>query len=143
MNINEDFKLTGKLQISLNGKVVQETPNLILTAGKSWIPTVVAGTGTKMSHIAVGTGSTAPVIGDTALETEIARTALDVAGGSASGVKAIYAVTIPPGTATGAITEAGIVNAATGGTMLARTTFSVVNKGASDSMVISWAITFG
>ena len=36
---------------------------------------------------------------------------------------------------------AGIFTAVTSGTMLARTVFAVVNKGASDSMTISWDIT--
>ena len=42
---------------------------------------------------------------------------------------------------TGAITEAGIFNASTGGDMFARTKFAVVNKGAADSMTITWTIT--
>ena len=37
------------------------------------------------------------------------------------------------GEATGAITEAGICNAATGGTFLDRVTFDVINKGADDT----------
>ena len=40
-----------------------------------------------------------------------------------------------------AIKEAGIFNAATGGTMLARTTFAVINKGTDDTVSISWTIT--
>ena len=43
--------------------------------------------------------------------------------------------------ATGAVTEAGIFNAASGGTMLCRTVFSVVNKGADDSLSVTWTIT--
>ena len=42
---------------------------------------------------------------------------------------------------TGAITEAGIFNALTAGTMLCRTTFPVVNKAAGDSIVITWVVT--
>ena len=45
------------------------------------------------------------------------------------------------GSGTGAITEAGVFNASSGGTMLCRTVFSVVNKGADDSMTITWTIT--
>jgi len=45
------------------------------------------------------------------------------------------------GTGSGAITEAGVLNAASSGTLLCRTVFSVVNKGASDSMTITWTIT--
>ena len=44
-------------------------------------------------------------------------------------------------TGTGAITEAGILNAGSGGTLLCRTVFSVVNKASSDSMTITWTVT--
>ena len=50
-----------------------------------------------------------------------------------------HVIEIGPGT--GAITEAGLFDAASGGDMLARTVFSVVNKGASDSITITWTIT--
>ena len=45
------------------------------------------------------------------------------------------------GDATGAVTEAGIFNAASGGDMLCRTVFSVVNKAADDTMSVTWTIT--
>ena len=42
-----------------------------------------------------------------------------------------------------AITEAGIFNAASTGTMLARAVFSAINKGASDTLAITWTLTVG
>jgi hypothetical protein len=39
------------------------------------------------------------------------------------------------------VVEAAIFNAASAGTMLCRTTFAVVNKGANDGMSITWTIT--
>jgi hypothetical protein len=45
------------------------------------------------------------------------------------------------GTGTGAITEAGILNGSSTGTLLCRTTFPVVNKASSDSIAITWVIT--
>jgi hypothetical protein len=54
---------------------------------------------------------------------------------------ATYVASFPAGTGTGAVTEAGIFNASSGGTMLCRTVFSVVNKGADDAMSITWTIT--
>ena len=92
-----------------------------------------------MTHMAVGTGTTPATAGDTTMETESARVALDnttPAGGSIT-----YVATYPAGTATAALTEAGIFNDATAGTMLCRTLFSVINKGASDTMTITWTIT--
>ena len=49
--------------------------------------------------------------------------------------------TFGAGTGTGAVTEAGILNASSSGTLLCRTEFSVVNKGSSDSMTVTWTVT--
>jgi hypothetical protein len=89
--------------------------------------------------MAVGSSSTAPANGDTALGGELGRVALT--SSTASGAIATYIATFPAGTGTGAVVEAGIFNASSSGTMLCRTTFSVVNKGADDAMSITWAIT--
>jgi hypothetical protein len=52
-----------------------------------------------------------------------------------------YVATFSAGTGTGAITEAGIFNASSAGTLLCRTVFSVINKGALDTLVITWKVT--
>ena len=92
-----------------------------------------------MSHMAIGTTNTAAAVGDTALAAEAARVALTSGVASANAVT--YTATFPAGTGTGAIVEAGLLNAASGGTLLARTVFSVINKGASDAMTITWTVT--
>ena len=138
----DKVKVTGNLEISLNGKVVRKIKNLVVTAGKEWIASRMQGVADSvMTHMAIGTGSTAAVIGDTTLETELARGALTVSGGSVAGAVITFATTYAAGTGTGAITEAGIFNDATVGDMLARTVFSVVNKGAADSMTLKWSVT--
>jgi hypothetical protein len=53
----------------------------------------------------------------------------------------VYVASFPAGTGTGAIVEAGLFNASSGGDMLCRTTFAVVNKGANDSITITWTVT--
>lgn len=50
--------------------------------------------------------------------------------------------TFGPGNAVGAITEAGVFTASSGGTMLARQVFAVINKDSDDSLEITWEITF-
>lgn len=133
-------KLTGKLKIELNGVVVAEIDNLVVTAGKGFVASRMVGTAASvMSHMAIGTTNTAAAVGDTALAAEAARVSLT--SGSASGAVATYVATFPAGTGTGAIVEAGILNSGSGGTMLARTVFSVINKGASDAMTITWTVT--
>jgi len=139
--INDNLALTGALSIAINDEVVQKTNNLVVTAGKEWVADRMADANTVMTHMAIGTGTTAAAAGDTALVTEADRNALTTSGGTVSTNTIQYATTWAAGDGTGAITEAGIFDAATAGDMLARTVFSVVNKGASDSMTITWTIT--
>ena len=143
MDTQDGIALTGKLTISLNDEIVQETNNLVVTAGKEWVAARMKNTSTVMTHMGVGTGTTAAVIANTALETQHGdgRQTLTTSGGSVAGAVITFHRTFAAGNQTGAITEAGIFTAATGGTMLARTVFGVVNKGALDTMTISWAVT--
>ena len=60
---------------------------------------------------------------------------------SSSGAVVTYICAFSAGEGTGALTEAGVFNAASSGTMLCRTEFAVVNKGAADSMTITWTVT--
>ena len=137
--INDDLRLTGALTISLNGVVVQETNNLVVTAGKNWVADRMNDANTVMTHMALGTSTTAAAAGQTALVSELDRNALTSTTVSTNTVA--YAATWAAGDGTGAITEAGLFDAASTGDMLARTVFSVVNKGASDSITITWTIT--
>ena len=138
--LNDNFTMKGRVSIAVNDQVVQEIDNLVVTAGKGYVASRMKdASATAMSHMAIGTGSTAAAASDTALGSEAARTTLTSTTVSTNTV--VYVDTFAAGTGTGAITEAAILNASSGGTMLCRTVFSVVNKGASDSMTITWTVT--
>ena len=137
--INDNFALTGALTIAVNDVVVQETNNLVVTAGKNWVADRMNDVNAVMSHMALGTGTTAAAAGDTTLVTELDRNALTST--TVLNNTIAYAATWAAGDGTGAITEAGIFDASSAGDMLARTVFSVVNKGAADSITITWTIT--
>lgn len=145
MNINENLKMKGELKIvrrDSTGQIVQSllVPNLVVTAGKGYIASRMTGTTAGiMSHMAIGTGTASPAAGDTTLGTEAGRVALTSSVASSNTVT--YTATFPAGTGTGAITEAGILNAGTAGTLLCRTTFPVVNKQSGDSIAITWVVT--
>lgn len=147
MNLNENLVMKGELTIvvrNADGEIKNaiKVPNLVVTAGKNYIASRMAGTASGvMSHMAIGTGTATPVVGNTALGTEVGRVGLGTVGGTAANNTVTYTATFPAGTGTGAITEAGILNAASSGTMLCRTTFPVVNKAAGDSIAITWVIT--
>jgi hypothetical protein len=146
--LNETLKVTGDVQITLYDEAGQvkdqrQIKNLVVAVGKTFIAAsmlkTTANSPVAMTHMAVGTTSTAAANGDTALGGENGRVTLASAT-SASNV-VTYTATFPAGTGTGALVEAGIFNANSAGTMLCRTTFAVVNKGASDAMSITWTIT--
>jgi hypothetical protein len=142
---HEVINLKGHLEIVLFGKDGIEkdrrsVDNLVTTAGKVFIASRMDGTSAgAMSHMAVGTSTTSAAVGQTALVSESARVAEDSSTPSSATI--VYVATFPAGTGTAALTEAGILNASSGGTLLCRTVFSVINKGASDSLTITWTIT--
>lgn len=138
--LTDALEMKGHLAIALNGEVVQEVPNLVVTAGKNYVASRMKdATATAMSHMAVGSGSAAAAAGDTALGSQLSRIALTST--TVSNNEITYVATFAAGSGTGAVTEAGIFNASSSGTMLCRTVFSVVNKGSADSMTITWVVT--
>jgi hypothetical protein len=147
MNTNEKIVATGELKIVVtapDGTVKQEetVKNLVVTVGLGFIASRMAGTAANvMSHMAIGTNSTAAAAGNTTLGTESARVALTST--TPTGAAVAYVATFPagtPATLTG-IQEAGIFNASSAGTMLCRTVFAVVNKDVNDTMSITWTVT--
>lgn len=144
MNLNEGLKMKGELTIVVRDesglvKNSLHVPNLVVTAGKNFIASRIVGTASPiMSHMAIGTGTATPAAGDTTLGTEAGRVTTT---GTASTNQVTFTSTFPAGTGTGAITEAGVFNAASLGTLLCRTTFPVVNKAAGDSIAITWVVT--
>jgi len=81
MNLNELFKLTGKVHVTLTnerGEVIeQRATNLVVTTGKNFTASRMVGTTSGvMSHMAIGAGTTAAAASDTALGSELGRVAL-------------------------------------------------------------------
>lgn len=139
--LKDKLKVTGKVElINAKGDVVRHA-NLVVDVGKAWIANRITGAANPMTHIAAGTGSAAAAAGNTALGVEIFRKAVTVAGGTPSSNTVAFEVTFAAGEATGALTEVGLFDAASNGTMLARSVFAEYNKGALDLLTIRWTIT--
>lgn len=142
---SEEIKVKGNLLIQrfdgdCNLVESRKVNNLVVQAGKIFIAQrILNSTDPVMSHMAIGAGTTTPVSTDVALTTEIARVALTSASNADNVLT--YVASYAAGVGTGALTEAGIFNNESGGTMLAHTTFAVVNKGPNDSISITWSIT--
>lgn len=152
-NTQDSLKAIGVLTLSLydsKGALKHEVtvPNTVVNTGKAFIAQsmlkTTSNTPVAMTHIGVGTGTTAVAVTQTALATEIGtRSAVSPTNTTVTVTNDTvqYVATFAAGNATGAITEAGIFNASTAGTMLCRTVFGVINKGAEDSLTITWRVT--
>lgn len=145
----ERLGLAGRLTLTLKDetgriKDQREVKNLVVGTGLGFITSRMVGVSSAvMSHMALGSGTTTQASGDTDLESILgSRIALDGTARSGTNNETVtYTATFGPGVATGAVTEAGVFNALSSGTMLCRTTFPVVNKQAGDTLLIAWAIT--
>lgn len=147
--LTNTLSVSGQLAIVLRGKDgrvkdQREVNNLVVNAGLAYFISRAVGTAKSvMSHMALGSGTTDAAAGQTDLLATLGvREALDsttISG--ANNEKVVYVSSFEPGDATGAVTEAGIFNAASGGDMLCRTVFPVINKGIDDTLTITWTIT--
>jgi hypothetical protein len=130
--------VTGTLRDEF-GKIKQEFHiyNTFTTAGKNGLADQALASPTlgKPTHMATGTGTG----GTTALTTELDRNALT--SKTRSGAVVTMQGDWAAADGTGALTEAGIFDAASTGNMWMYTSFSVVNKGASDTFQIVWTLT--
>ena len=104
--INDTIKVTGELKITVtkpDGNVHETVvPNIVVTDGKEYIASRMKdASATAMSHMAIGTGSTAAAAGDAALGTEAGRVALTSTTVTSNAVA--YVATFAAGTGTGAI----------------------------------------
>lgn len=153
--MNSNLKMSGIVKITLrapDGSIKERTvKNTVVTTGKQLIAGLIANAGvTHPTHMALGTDSTVvdPAL-DTTLGAEIVNSREETPpaqglGGDANKITYIGSWGVnEPSAGTHAIAEAGLFNSVSGGTMLARTVFDVKNKGANDTLTITWEITVG
>jgi len=153
--MNDSLKITGSVRKQLFGedgtlKYDHTDSNLVVTIGKQYLAAWLAAAsqaGEFMSYIGLGTGATSPVIGNTDLQTPLPTRVQGVL--STPGSVNIWqnVATFGPGVNTGSITEAGLFSIdwtfpTPAGTMFARQTFGAVNKGAGDTFILTWQVTF-
>lgn len=113
--------------------------NTVTTNGKYGVADqiLLSPTLNKPTHMAIGTGTPAA----NALGTELDRNALT--SKTRSNAVVTFVADWAAGDGTGAITEAGVFDAATTGNMWMSSSFSVINKGAGDTLQITWTLTVG
>ena len=124
--------------------------NGVPTVGKALIAGLTMGSGAPAAatYIAVGTGTNAFSAADTTLQTETATSGLSRAAGTLSLVtttttndtaQALKSFSV---SGTVAVTESGMFNASSAGTLLARQTFSAINVINGDTLQITWKIQY-
>ena len=147
--ISENIKAKGLVTLQLigpDGEIKEsQDQNKVVDLGLAHIISRLKDTSQAVvSHVAIGTSGTVEAGTQTALQgTELARVGLDsttivttvVANDSIQ-----YVATFDPGIGTGSVQEAGLFNASSGPTMIARVKFDVVNKSALDTLKITWKI---
>ena len=130
-------------------KLKIENHNLVVDVGLDEMAESVFGVGgvgtTNFDWIEIGTGSTAPVAGDTTIETSACARIQDASpdvNSATSGETSVSVISsFDGGTCSGAITEAGIFNAVSANQMLARSTFGSVSISAGDTLNVNYTIT--
>lgn len=144
--MNTKLQLKGTLSIRLldgdTGEVKQEQTfeNGITNGGFGLVLTGMStGTMGRVTHMAIGTGTTAFAPTQTTLVAEVARVALSSVTTGADYVR--YIGFFPAGTGTGTITEFGTFTASSGGTMANRALApAAITKTALDTLEVTWTV---
>ncbi len=126
-----------------DGRIKNEfdTPNLIVTTGKIMLAGILTGESTPFArNLAIGTGTTTPVIGDTVMEDEVGTR-----------VSALFALTATTAYYTGiftaenpatqqVVTEYGLFSLAAAGYMFTHSTAPAITKETADSLEVQYRI---
>lgn len=134
--------LTGSFGLSRN------IHNLVTNTGFAGVASRINGSGAEaaFTYIAMGTGAVAAAVTDTTLGTELSTLGLSRAAATASRVTTTVTndttqlVNTFSITGTAAVTESGVLNAASVGVLLCRQVFSAINVVNGDSLQITWKI---
>lgn len=135
----------GEIKDSRYIKDQRYLPNTVTTFGDKLVANLVSGdTLAAPSHMAVGTG-TGGGTGNQSLENELDRNALTstTQDTGAEDNNVVYVGDWAAADGTGALTEAGIFNHGSNPGLFVYSDFSAINKGASDTLQITWTVTFG
>lgn len=150
--VQDYIKLRGSLKIhicDLQGNLVEERriDNTVVTSGRRWILQQLESTDIQtsqtISHLAVGTNTTAPATGDTTLGTENTRKAIgtfSTANLTSNPPSWQAQVSFNTNEANTTLGEVGLFNSSSSGTMIARATFATLNKTTSNTLSISYTI---
>jgi len=140
--MNENVTIKGKVVINIGNRIFEEL-NLVVTNGLYQLVKAAAGGTTDMPQaVAVGTGTTAPALGDVELESEVDREAFSESPTNPTNTSVKYKALFPAEQDI-TFTELGLFSstADNSGTMFSRTITSEKTKDSTEEMEITWTIT--
>lgn len=146
IGLEDDLALVANVDIQVHdgGRLVRRIRrhNLITDVGLNTVRNALLGSGNQPcpTQMAVGTGTTAPAAGDTALVAEVYRALISLR--TPTDKQATFQHFINGLSCNGLdITEAGLLTAA--GDMLARVVFPAIAKSSTLTVTLNWSFTIG
>lgn len=154
----ENVKIQGNVDLKLftkDGELKDQryVRNLVTSAGKDFLARKIIhgafneGTGTvneteDVSSIAIGSGTTAAALADTALETELADA--DIRFSSTENNIASFITTFEENVGTGTVSEVGLLSDASPELLICRTVLDTpFVKSSTDYLVVNWKLQIG
>lgn len=147
------IKMRGSIELilsNINGQEIEKRriENTVVTAGRKWVlQNIISGTHAQtaevLGYMGVGTGTTAPATGDSALGGETTRIAIGTftTTNLTSNPPSFRAeASFATDQANTTLGEVALFNSSETGTMLARATFGTINKTTSNTLSISYTI---
>ena len=120
--------------------------NLVVNTGLNMVRDLLGGNALRPSHIGVGTGTTSPVAGDTAIQSEVFRGLITRRIPSPQSIR--FQLFLGTGDANGnnlaeaGLLETGIQNGSAGdpALLVARVTYTAINKTSAQEVTYNWDI---
>lgn len=137
--------LSGRVEIYVQDrsglwKPHEADSNIITLDGRNAVRDAVNGSGFDLDYMAVGTDGTAESSSDSALGAEVARELFTTETTNAA--EKVYRLTLGSADANGnTLREAGLFDAASGGTLFARFTYSDIVKDQNTAVQYNWTVT--
>jgi hypothetical protein len=153
MKKQDQIKIIGQCQVilkdAITGKIKYDHiyKNMVVTTGKNSIAAGLQGQASTgvITYCALGTGSTAPALADTKLQTEIVRKL--VSARSVSANVATFTTFFTTSEGNGSLKEAGLFGDNASGTADSGSLFCHVainrTKTSGDTLTLAWTVTVG
>lgn len=146
--MKEHLDVTGTVKLRLHDKegnliMSMSTNNLVTTAGKNFIVRKINNDAEDIDSISIGSGTTAPTLTDSDVETELANNSvLFQSVDTVNTNEILFTTTFEENVGTGTINEVGLFTDSN--TLVCRTVLSSpFEKSASEYLTVTWKIKIG